>query len=318
MFAAGVTDVVPLVKINGVAQCTGDLGSDDCYSCLDRASAYIPSYWDMKQGGQFVLWSCFVRFEASLFYNVSAAEAAMSTAPAPDRPTTASTPAKEAPTDAAIGVGSNRTVRTALFVSVPAAVTLLVLLFVAVYICKKNRKLHKIVQIASNSHVDEEMGSSDSLQYDLNTLRAATDNFSEQNKLEQGGFGPVYKGTLQNEQIIAVKRLSTTSQQRQAEMKNEVWRNWREGNVPQLVDGCPADEHGKEEMLRCIHIGLLCVQDDAQLRPGMAAVVHMLKSRPVTLASPTEPLFEVPGERPRVAALELSINEASISHLEPR
>ncbi|TVU20008.1 hypothetical protein EJB05_36194, partial [Eragrostis curvula] len=71
-------------------------------------------------------------------------------------------------------------------------------------------------------HVDEEMGSPDSLRYDLNTLRAATDNFSEQNKLGQGGFGPVYKGTLQNEQIIAVKRLSTTSQQGQEEMKNEV------------------------------------------------------------------------------------------------
>ncbi|TVU19990.1 hypothetical protein EJB05_36176, partial [Eragrostis curvula] len=96
-----------------------------------------------------------------------------------------------------------------------------------------------------------------------------------------------------------------------------VWRHWRQGNVTQLVDDRPADEHGKQEMLRCIHIGLLCVQDEAQLRPRMAAVVHMLKSRPMTLASPTEPLFEVPGERPRVAAFEPSIIEASMSSLEP-
>jgi len=42
---------------------------------------------------------------------------------------------------------------------------------------------------------DEEMRSSDSLLYDLGTLRAATDNFSEENKLGEGGFGPVYKVT---------------------------------------------------------------------------------------------------------------------------
>jgi hypothetical protein len=33
----------------------------------------------------------------------------------------------------------------------------------------------------------------DSLLYNLSTLRAATDNFSESNKLGEGGFGAVYK-----------------------------------------------------------------------------------------------------------------------------
>nr|CAB3461103.1 unnamed protein product [Digitaria exilis] len=66
------------------------------------------------------------------------------------------------------------------------------------------------------------MKNSDPLQYDLSTLRAATNNFSEENKLGKGGFGPVYKGTLQNGQEIAVKRLSTISQQGLAEMKNEI------------------------------------------------------------------------------------------------
>jgi hypothetical protein len=42
---------------------------------------------------------------------------------------------------------------------------------------------------------DEEMGTSESLLYDLGTLRAATGNFSEENKLGEGGFGPVYKVT---------------------------------------------------------------------------------------------------------------------------
>jgi hypothetical protein len=40
---------------------------------------------------------------------------------------------------------------------------------------------------------DEDMRSSESVLYDLGTLRAATGNFSEENKLGEGGFGPVYK-----------------------------------------------------------------------------------------------------------------------------
>jgi hypothetical protein len=39
------------------------------------------------------------------------------------------------------------------------------------------------------------MGTSESLLYDLSTLRAATDNFSEGEKLGEGRFGPVYKVT---------------------------------------------------------------------------------------------------------------------------
>ncbi|XP_030546711.1 G-type lectin S-receptor-like serine/threonine-protein kinase At1g67520 isoform X2 [Rhodamnia argentea] len=54
------------------------------------------------------------------------------------------------------------------------------------------------------------------------TLRAATDNFSSENKLGEGGFGPVYKGKLPKGQDIAVKRLSKTSDQGLEEFKNEV------------------------------------------------------------------------------------------------
>lgn len=40
------------------------------------------------------------------------------------------------------------------------------------------------------------MKSSGPVQYDLSTLQAATENFSDENKLGQGGFGPVYKVIL--------------------------------------------------------------------------------------------------------------------------
>ncbi|XP_042436012.1 receptor-like serine/threonine-protein kinase SD1-8 [Zingiber officinale] len=58
--------------------------------------------------------------------------------------------------------------------------------------------------------------------FELNTIAEATDNFWMNNKLGQGGFGPVYKGRLVEGQEIAVKRLSKTSSQGVDEFKNEV------------------------------------------------------------------------------------------------
>ncbi|KAK1282468.1 Receptor-like serine/threonine-protein kinase SD1-8 [Acorus calamus] len=58
--------------------------------------------------------------------------------------------------------------------------------------------------------------------FDLDTLEMATDNFSDVNKIGEGGFGPVYKGNLKEDQHIAVKRLSRNSTQGLDEFKNEV------------------------------------------------------------------------------------------------
>ncbi|XP_027355254.1 G-type lectin S-receptor-like serine/threonine-protein kinase At4g27290 [Abrus precatorius] len=57
---------------------------------------------------------------------------------------------------------------------------------------------------------------------DLTSIEHATDHFSDSNKLGEGGFGPVYRGILQDGQEIAVKRLSQTSGQGLKEFKNEV------------------------------------------------------------------------------------------------
>ncbi|XP_073280427.1 receptor-like serine/threonine-protein kinase SD1-8 [Primulina huaijiensis] len=58
--------------------------------------------------------------------------------------------------------------------------------------------------------------------FDFDTIVAATKNFSEANKLGQGGFGSVYRAMLVEGQDIAVKRLSKSSGQGIEEFKNEV------------------------------------------------------------------------------------------------
>ncbi|MFS8030945.1 putative protein kinase RLK-Pelle-DLSV family [Helianthus anomalus] len=75
------------------------------------------------------------------------------------------------------------------------------------------------------THTENEttdIGSVESLKYNFNIVRAATNNFSKENKLGQGGFGAVYKGTLGDGREIAVKRLASDSGQGEIEFKNEV------------------------------------------------------------------------------------------------
>ncbi|XP_072951003.1 cysteine-rich receptor-like protein kinase 6 [Typha angustifolia] len=68
----------------------------------------------------------------------------------------------------------------------------------------------------------EEIENVESLLLDLSTLRVATEDFAEVNKLGEGGFGAVYKGMLPDGQEIAVKRLSRHSGQGVGELKNEL------------------------------------------------------------------------------------------------
>ncbi|XP_040970635.1 G-type lectin S-receptor-like serine/threonine-protein kinase At1g11300 isoform X6 [Gossypium hirsutum] len=56
---------------------------------------------------------------------------------------------------------------------------------------------------------------------DFGKLATARNNFHPTNMLGKGGFGPVYKGKLQDGQEIAVKRLSRASGQGLEEFRNE-------------------------------------------------------------------------------------------------
>ncbi|XP_042061670.1 probable leucine-rich repeat receptor-like serine/threonine-protein kinase At3g14840 isoform X2 [Salvia splendens] len=58
--------------------------------------------------------------------------------------------------------------------------------------------------------------------FTLRQIRAATNNFDPANKIGEGGFGPVYKGVLLDKTIIAVKQLSSKSNQGNREFVNEI------------------------------------------------------------------------------------------------
>ncbi|GLT37752.1 hypothetical protein SLA2020_120530 [Shorea laevis] len=84
--------------------------------------------------------------------------------------------------------------------------------------------------------------------FDLTTIASATSNFSSNNKLGEGGFGPVYKGKLLEGKDIAVKRSSRNSGQGLQEFKNEVifMARLQHRNLVKLL-GCCIE--GDERML---------------------------------------------------------------------
>ncbi|XP_028106934.1 G-type lectin S-receptor-like serine/threonine-protein kinase At4g27290 [Camellia sinensis] len=84
--------------------------------------------------------------------------------------------------------------------------------------------------------------------FDLAVIANSTSNFSINNKLGEGGFGRVYKGMLEGEQEIAVKRLSKNSSQGLDEFKNEVIciAKLQHRNLVKLLGCCI---QGEEKML---------------------------------------------------------------------
>ncbi|MED6131486.1 hypothetical protein PIB30_010239 [Stylosanthes scabra] len=73
--------------------------------------------------------------------------------------------------------------------------------------------------------------------------------------------------------------------------KSEAWKLWKAGNTASLIDPEIASSCNKEDVIRCIHIGLLCVQELARDRPTMTSVISMLNSETINLPAPKKPAF---------------------------
>jgi hypothetical protein len=71
----------------------------------------------------------------------------------------------------------------------------------------------------------------------------------------------------------------------------QTWKHWSNGSCLEVLDSTIRDSYSRNDVIRCIHIGLLCVQENPTDRPTMATIVLMLSSYTVTLPSPQKPPF---------------------------
>ncbi|KAK4253961.1 hypothetical protein QN277_009403 [Acacia crassicarpa] len=98
-------------------------------------------------------------------------------------------------------------------------------------------------------------------------------------------------GVLLLEIVAGKKNTSFYNPEMYLTLLGFAWKLWIEDNIKSLIDPEIYDASFHLEMLRCIHIGLLCVQELAKDRPSMGIVYSMLNSEIVNLPSPTQPAF---------------------------
>ncbi|KAJ0983258.1 hypothetical protein J5N97_011513 [Dioscorea zingiberensis] len=238
----------PDTKLYGLAQCTPDFSGDQCYTCLSGMFSLMQNFAG-KRGGRVLGSRCNFRYELYSFYEGKSLLQLPSSSSSPPPPsngtnttgngntTTPAVPTVE-------GDGNKNNIGMILAIVIPLVVAFLLISTICICFWRRRRLAKKIPHDTN----PEEITSVESILFDLSTLRTATANFSEENKLGQGGFGSVYKGTLQNGREIAVKRLSAGSGQGIGELKNELVlvAKLQHRNLVRLLGVCLEEE---EKML---------------------------------------------------------------------
>ncbi|XP_027913768.1 cysteine-rich receptor-like protein kinase 15 isoform X3 [Vigna unguiculata] len=240
MFAAGEIDYPGKKTIYGLVQCTRDMSLENCGSCLSSAFTEITACCSYREGGIILSRTCNMRFQMSQFFNASSAYLLV-------YPT--STGGKW---------------KSWMFVLIICGSIFVLALVVGLGIAclrgKNNRDRDKemsertlLQELTTPKHVavteEGDLISSDEMLFmTLASIRVATDEFSDTNKLGQGGFGAVYKGVLPDGNEVAVKRLSRKSWQGIEEFKNEVVliAKLQHKNLVRLL-GCALE--GEEKLL---------------------------------------------------------------------
>ncbi|XP_027770385.1 putative receptor-like protein kinase At4g00960 [Solanum pennellii] len=213
-YAANSTEG-PLVfqTIYALVQCTADLSPASCIKCLSAGYGTLTNYeYYGKIGLRFRMPSCKFQYETTPHFD--------------QLPPSLSPPPLPSPLPHPPSGKDDKTTQTIIIVVASTVTVAILVLCISLIMMRRRRR--KLVKNIQSIHGDD-ISSAESFQCDFSTIREvlkkdkkATDNFSSDNKLGQGGFGSVYKGKLPNSQEVAVKRLSADSGQGYLEFKNEV------------------------------------------------------------------------------------------------
>ncbi|KAK3136974.1 hypothetical protein QOZ80_5BG0445900 [Eleusine coracana subsp. coracana] len=174
-------------NIYGMVQCTPSQAPEACKACLGRFRDAMPAVFNGTAGGQVNAVWCNLRYEIFNFYG-STPPVVNLVVPSSSPPPPALSPADR---NGNITRGSGNAA-TVIAIVLGVLVAVLASLFIICFWRKTQLKQHA-----------EEDGDTGSLLFDLTTLRRATANFAEENKLGHGGFGAVYKGFLPDGRQIA-------------------------------------------------------------------------------------------------------------------
>ncbi|PWA48986.1 cysteine-rich RLK (RECEPTOR-like protein kinase) 26 [Artemisia annua] len=316
-YASGNTPGPGLITIYGLVQCTPDLSETQCNDCVEYLSNIYAASYSGRIGGTAFLPMCRYSYDIQRFFN-----------------------------------GSKKSNMTKSIIIVIVIVTLGAVIMIAstcIFLISRKKKKMNQQNLLPLDHAETEsmddIGNIESFQYNFSTMRAATNDFSEDNKLGHGGFGVVYKGTLADGREIAVKRLARDSSQGDIEFKNEVLlvAKLQHRNLVRMLG---FSLEGSERVLIYEFLPNESLDkyifDNVSNRPTMSSVVLMLSSLSLTLPVPSEPAFfmgsnidcELPdiyedssatfsghsekSKLPKSRSRQFSVNDISLSDIVPR
>ncbi|KAK7269973.1 hypothetical protein RIF29_22801 [Crotalaria pallida] len=156
-------------KVYTLVQCTQDLSSQDCNRCLGDIMSNIPFCCLANDGGMVLYPSCSLMYSSDLFYM----DASLAGTPPP-------------PTSL-----REHKARSRMTIIAMVPVVFLLMLFFA----NRIRRFHELRRYKAilKENFGDESTTLESLQFDLAAIEAATNKFSYENLIGQGGFGEVYK-----------------------------------------------------------------------------------------------------------------------------
>ncbi|GJZ48589.1 putative gnk2-like domain-containing protein [Tanacetum coccineum] len=141
------------------------------------------------------------------------------------------------------------------------------------------------------------------------------------------GTCPSCFGVLVLEIIMGQKNQYFHNEESGEDFLTFAWKSWQDGGSSRVIDPIMNAGVGSlPDIMRSIHIGLLCVQQNVNDRPTMASIVLMLNSFSDTFPVPSQPKFynstthlKMPLlQESNLSGSQLSINKVSISEIHPR
>nr|POE76834.1 g-type lectin s-receptor-like serine/threonine-protein kinase [Quercus suber] len=98
-------------------------------------------------------------------------------------------------------------------------------------------------------------------------------------------------GVLMLEIVSSIKIRKFYHPNHHHNLLGHAWLLWKEGRALELSYTCLEDSHSRSQILRCIQVGLLCVQKYPEDRPIMSCVYSMLTNEEAILPQPKQPGF---------------------------
>ncbi|CAL2253399.1 unnamed protein product [Prunus armeniaca] len=123
-------------------------------------------------------------------------------------------------------------------------------------------------------------------------------------------------GVILLEMLSRQKNRGFSNPDHHLNLLGHAWILWIEDKALELIDKTLRDSCTISEVLRCLHVALLCVQRVPEDRPSMSSVVLMLSSD-VTLPPPKQPGFYTERSVPQLSTRRCSAN-TSITIIEAR